>query len=318
MLKSLRRAEEGKEGLEVYLDLTHGINYMSILTYRVVKEILEIFSIFDEVIFKAYNADPFSEFAEKLSINVIEDSKPTPTPFTEKAHNTKLKPLKGINLSPEESRKLFTEELKTSGKVKARELSALIGALYNGFPLALFRFYPEEKEILRKAVMEVLEVYEQYVRVSMEDGKLRVERRTKMDRDLKICAYSYVIATLLDELKLVSRRETEVPLNELIRLREELFKFDERLKARISRDLFHDYLKKLDDLKEKVPDWPDWIPFSKLEDKEECLPDPRNFHAHSGLEYCTVEVAKSGETFMVRYREDRIKNVANFCQAGLK
>jgi len=32
--------------LETYLDLTHGLNYFTILTYRGIKEVLEIISIF--------------------------------------------------------------------------------------------------------------------------------------------------------------------------------------------------------------------------------------------------------------------------------
>lgn len=67
--------------LEIHLDLTHDLNFMPFLTYRTIKEILELFSIFKDVKLKVYNADPWSNTANPLSINIIKDVKPTPKPF---------------------------------------------------------------------------------------------------------------------------------------------------------------------------------------------------------------------------------------------
>lgn len=62
----------------IHLDLTHGINYSTILTYRAIKEITELFSIFKEIKFKVYSSDPsLPTIANKLSINIIEDLLPS-------------------------------------------------------------------------------------------------------------------------------------------------------------------------------------------------------------------------------------------------
>lgn len=87
--------------LEIHLDLTHGLNFSTILTYRLVKEILEIFSIFKNIKFKAYNADPSLPAAtDKLSINIIEEVKMFLRAFGSGLKKERI--LEPINLSADE------------------------------------------------------------------------------------------------------------------------------------------------------------------------------------------------------------------------
>ncbi len=60
-------------------DATHGINWITILTYRALREILEILSYFYSVNLKVLNSDPFvREGADLLNINIIEETKILP------------------------------------------------------------------------------------------------------------------------------------------------------------------------------------------------------------------------------------------------
>lgn len=296
--------------LDIHLDLTHGINYQTILTYRAIKEMLELFSIFKKTRFKAYNADPSSPtIADKLFINVVEDTIPIPMPSAEKI--SQGRPLEPVSLSSEEREVLFKNELENI-KINNLELSAFIGALYNGLPLALFRFYPE-KDKIEEVISTVLNTYEKYVEVKKED-KLKVTRKVKFGKDFKVYVFTYVIATLLKKLKLISSRKKEVALDEIENLKENLFKFDKRFKMRIDDDLYT--LKK--DLKER--EIRNWQIYNEILGKPIGEPnlDARNFLAHSGFERNVVEIKKKKNDILMRYHENKIRVVVDLCQRGLR
>lgn len=306
---SLKLLENHEDALYIHLDLTHGINYSTILTYKAVKEIAEIFSVFKEVKFKAYNADPsIPKFANKLSINVIEDSLPMRILPAEKIVQRRL--LEPINLSSEERSELFKNELRGVREIDDSEISAFIGALYNGLPLALFRFYPQ-RDKLKEIILKVLECYERYIDVERQD-KLRVVRRVRIGRDFKVYVFAYVIAVLLKDLRLISFRKKEVTLEEVENVNNCLFKFDERFKNRIESDIFTFK----EDLKGR--EIRDWRIYNEILGRNIGEPDERNFLAHSGFERNIVEVKKEGNKIMLRYRENRIRTIAGLCQRGLR
>lgn len=158
--------------------------------------------------------------------------------------------------------------------------------MYNGLPLALFRFYPK-KDRLKEAIFAVLNSYEKYVEVKNQ-CKLEVVKRVKMKKDFKVYVFAYVIATLLENLKLISSQKKEATLNEIKNVGERLFKFDRRFKIRINNDIYT--LKK--DLKEK--EIKNWKIYNEIHGKGVGEPDERNFLAHSGFERNIVEVKKEG------------------------
>jgi len=305
----LNLLENPENILNIYLDLTHGINYITILTYRAIREIAEVFSIFKEVRFRAYNADPsLPAIVDKLSINIIEDSSPIPMPFVEKI--SQGRPLEPINLSPEERRELFESELKSVREIDNSELSAFIGALYNGLPLALFSFYPD-KDKLKGIIFATLNSYEKYIEARKQD-RLKVTRRVKIGRDFKTYVFTYAVATLLEESKLVSSKKKEVTIDEIKDLKENLFKFDKRFKVKIDKDI-HTLREDLE--KEEIGNWQI---YNAILGKSIGEPDERNFLAHSGFERNVIEVKKENGKLLLRYRRDKIRIVKDLCQRGLR
>ena len=77
---------------EIHLDLTHGINFMPVLTYRAVKQVLGVLGIFKrDIKLRVYNADPFvPNVTGELSINMVEDSTVIPTPFKSKVKDYRI------------------------------------------------------------------------------------------------------------------------------------------------------------------------------------------------------------------------------------
>lgn len=293
--------------LEIHLDLTHGLNFSTILTYRLVKEILEIFSIFKNIKFKAYNADPsLPATTDKLSINIIEEVKMFPRAFGSGLKKERI--LEPINLSADERRKLFEEDLKFIRELNREEILAFLGSLYNGLPLALFTFYPN-KNILESMISKTFRVYIEYIKVNYTN-KLELRRMLRFGEDFKVYLFAYLTAKLLESLNIVSRKK-EVTLQEIKNISSTLFKFDERFKNRIEDDIYT--LEK--DIKDR--EVIDWKIYNEILGRPIGEPDSRNFLAHSGFERNIVELKKN-EDVHIRYREKKIRTVISFCQKGLK
>jgi len=300
--------KNSEKTLNIHLDLTHGLNYTTILTYRAIKEVLELFSIFKEVAFTAYNADPFSPNAKRLSINVTEDEESIPKPPDEKIRQGRT--LEPLDLNHHERRKLFEKELKCIKEVNKSEVSAFLGALYNGLPLALFRFFPQIDK-LKEIVLTTMKVYEKYVDVK-SNKQLNVTRKVKFGKDFKVYVFAYLIGTLLRKYNLIFCRKNKVTLSEIESLKSKLFSFDERVEVKIDRDI-HNIKERIES---KIID--NWQVYNVVLGNTLGGVDDRNFLAHSGFEGNAVELRKHNGKLLLRYREEKIRTIAKHCQRGLK
>ena len=296
-LKFLKERKE-KE-FEVYLDITHGINYMPLLTYKALRDILAILAMTSKVFLKVYNSDPFTREAPLLKVNVVEEVNVKPSPPREISENTKI-------LIP--SKYLSSEEKKSIGKTVYKELAiniddvkAFIGAISNGLPLAVFTFCPDN---LEKSIEKAKELFYKFVSVDSKN-MLKIMRKVTLCEGFSLLVKAQLIKELLGVIN-----KKEVAFDELKKLNESIFKFDERFKERIGKDL--------KDIKEKEADIPkEWIVLSKVFGKP-CGPvDSRNFIAHSGFERNAVEVKKEGETIMLRYKKELLKTLKDLCLRGL-
>lgn len=79
--------------IEVYLDITHGINYMTVLTYKALKDIRSLIADFCDIRFIPLNSDPFTSDNDSiLTINTIEDIKILPQANILKYHHNIITP----------------------------------------------------------------------------------------------------------------------------------------------------------------------------------------------------------------------------------
>ncbi len=309
ILKLNEVLKDKNENWAIYLDLTHGVNYTTVLTYRAVKEIVGVLSIFKDVHFKTYNADPSVPFTESTvaNLNVIESSESTPMPYNEKIESKNLlEPLK------EDQGNLFV--IESIKEVDISEVSAFIGALYNGLPLALYTFYPDAEK-LKKVIEETLAVYESSIKVRQQDeNRIEVTRSIRLTKNFKAVVFAFFIAVLLKSRDLVLSSKREITLEDVRTLNRKLFKFDERIRARIDSDVFS-LSEKVKD--KEIDDWKlyrDVLSLSSVEEKRR----QRNFLAHSGFERNSIEIKKEDNKPWLRYSENAISRVKELCQSGLK
>ena len=143
---------QGINSVEIHLDITHGINYMTVMTYRVLQEILSTLSIFFDVSLTVYNTDPAMPFSlsKEVKINKIENSKVLPIPIKNRAKNIDL-----VSFNNK-----YKEEILNlrNTKIRLDKINAFIGSLFNGLPLAVYTFFPDISSLksLIKKIMHYL------------------------------------------------------------------------------------------------------------------------------------------------------------------
>ena len=290
---------------EVHLDLTHGLNFMPVLTYRAVKEILQVVSFFRSTQFIAYNADPFTGEPEVLTLHVVEHTE-------EPSRFPPLSPYE-VNESARFFEKLVVDthnqKLKSVDKKWLKEILTFVGGIIYGLPLVLFTFFvPSEKVFLQ--LNEALEVYEQKMGIFLEGSRLHLKRRARFLPLFRVLTLTWLLLILFEKENLLKTRQEEVTLEDFETLSRKVFWKDVIYRSRIGTEL-----KNLKNIKNSFNSWKF---LSELSGRKPDSPDPRNFFAHAGLEKNALQVCRSESALMLRYAEEKIKNIQSFILEALK
>ncbi len=301
-------AEGDEEGVEVHLDLTHGINFMPVLTYRALKELLGIASIFTNARLVVYNSDPYSkDVSKELIVNKLEDEIVRPEPPSNLTEEKR--PVVFLELSEEEREVVRKEKLSILDEVEAirrREVLAFMGGLLGGLPLSVYTFFVSSED-LRRILLRTLEVYRSYIEVS-EGDRLSVRRKIGLGSDFRTYVLAYLMSRFLERRGVGRKRK--VSLKDIDRLREEIFWFDERSSVTLQKEVHH--------LKAVTYgiDLLDWTTYRAVEERGSLVaerledgPDERNFLAHGGLERNVVEIAKIDGEIYLRYSDRYLSTI---------
>lgn len=314
LVKVFLRYWVGGGRLEFYLDLTHGMNYMPTLTYRVVREIAGISAFFGDVRFSVYNSEPYTAQSSNLEIHVLEDAVMLPSPSRDGLRD-KPRLLEPRSLSESERRELDRLQSRLVGEAgfkgltgMSRTVNAFLGSLVNGLPLALLTFLPASSG-LEYILEEAERLYFDYTRVEPHEGRLRVERRVSLSRDYAALAKAYYTAKLLENLGFTCGREAM--LDELDRIREKLFSKDERLNALISIEL-----ERIRGVRNRLPVGK-WVRLNEVFEEGGGF-DLRNFLAHAGFEWNITEVKKEEGKVILRYCEDELPGIRRHSAKGIR
>lgn len=280
------------EPLEVHFDSTHGLNYITFLVYRALKDILGIAALRNPVMFKAYNSDPYvPKLSKELSINVIEDTTVEPHPISEPLPGKK-EYLLNHGMDGRAYGKAISELEHLNRIVKSLKLYNIwIASLVHGLPLAFASYYPDGEEV-NGAIEEILGLYSQAVEV----GEKRVERKLALGPGFGGLVKLSLQLRVTGDLP----RGREMSFGELMGITQALF----RGRAKFSTE------EELHRLSRVVPHITEWTLFSELLGHLGKNPnptvDPRNFLAHAGLEGNLIEV-KRGNELHFRYTEKKVR-----------
>jgi len=295
-----------KNDLEDHLDVTHGLNYMTLMTYRVVREILEIMGICKKVSLIVYNSEPPIQ-GQITNIHVVEEAKSLSKPLNDYiSSKTYLLDLYAIEKTEENYRKLNEEGLhfsKSIVKHHRKVWNAWIASLYFGFPLVFTTFFPEPDEV-KRVIDDTLRVYKNHIEVKSNT----IKRNLKFGNEFKTVLKLHLLINVVPEIK-----KKALSIQEIREIGEKIL--DQKVKAFLERELNSIEKEAIDCSNRNITF--DWKPLKfllKTPMGEEVI--KRNFMAHAGLECNITEVklekANSREevkhkTFL-RYSEDK-KNI---------
>lgn len=280
------------EPLEVHFDSTHGLNYITFLIYRALKDILGIAALRNPVRFKAYNSDPYvPNLGRELSINVIEEAMIEPHPLSE--------PLPGkkeyiLNHGMEwgDYGKALSGLKHLNRIIKSLKLYNIwIASLIHGLPLAFASYYPDGEEV-NGAIEEIFELYSRAVEV----GEREVKRKLALGPGFGgLVKLSFQLKVTEDLPK-----GREMSFEGLMDITHALF----RGRAKFSTE------EELHRLSRAVPPLKEWKLLAEVFKEQGKNPnptvDPRNFLAHAGLEANMIEVRREDELYF-RYTEKKVR-----------
>jgi len=284
-----------RQNLDVHFDSTHGLNYITLLAYRALKELLGISAITNEVTFTAYNSDPVPKAGKELTINVIERATIRPSPLDSKLPSSKGEYLGNYSLpGPEYGRVLGSLEELRELVVETPRLNAWIASVLYGFPLVFASYYPGQ-DTIENVLGGILEVYLDSIEVSTQDRRV--------ERILSLGSGFGTLAKLAYQRKVLSMDNLpkgEPSIKELRDITERVFRG--RIRESTKTEL-HRLATSVKD------DTSGWIRYSELLKRMGKIPnpqvDPRNFLAHAGLEANLIEVKRDGDLY-IRYTSEEV------------
>lgn len=277
-----------KENIEVFLDISHGINFLPVLTYRALREILQILAYTFEIKLIVLNSDTYlrSVKPSELNINIIEESKILPKLITYLYSKRNLEPFR-----PDD----FDEQLNDNEK---RELSSDI----NRFPDELYYFlsafmyylpvfvinYLPDFEDLKRIIDDLSEGFKKYITISRnQNNKWIVKRKFRFTINYENLIKSFLVSWLLSINGFTKKKD--IDLEEIKSLKDKIWQAD-RFPIEANRiDV------EIEKIKNTSPSEEYQIYAELLREKVQKNVDKRNFFAHSGFEHNAVKLRKSGD-----------------------
>lgn len=279
--------------MEIHFDMTHGINFMSVMTYRAIKLITGILAMRKKIFLQVYNSDPYTELSKRLRINIVEQGVVKPhidIPFLVNTPRF----LESNIISEEEKKKIYKEKIAICRKIDYKEINAFLSSILYGLPLALYIFYPDRQR-LKNCLEKVEKIYTEHIKISRENKSITIDKQLHFNDEFLI----YVCTCLLAET-IGKKRLNEVSIKDIIWLKKNIFK-ENKMEIFIDREV-----KSIKEITEKLKE-NKWVSLKTIF-KGGGL-SKRNFLAHSGLENNVTQIKLMDKKLILRYDPSQLKHI---------
>jgi len=305
------------EKIIIHLDLTHGINFMPVLTYRAIREIAGILAFTKNVIFNVYNSDPYNYFAKNtiLKIQKVESTEIIMNPYDKLLSGTN----KYVQINKEFCEKYKNNEVKgkifrsisNHCKLDDKRINAFLSSIYNGFPLALFTFFPNGSAI-QECIDYGITLFEGHttINTSQKDILFSVEHNVNFTKDFATYIITWLSTKIIKNI-ILNPYNIEVPLKCIKDFSEKLYSKNKRIISQIEKEIFS--IEKKENITDK------WEIYAAI--LGGCTSgeiDFRNFMAHSGFEKNAICIRKDNNEIILKYKKELIKTIRKHCINGLK
>ncbi|MEO0111630.1 MAG: CRISPR-associated CARF protein Csx1 [candidate division WOR-3 bacterium] len=325
-LKNYSLQNENRIYLDIYLDISHGINFLPVLTYRALKEILQILAYICEIRFIVLNSDTYIR-AEKsdtlntpntLNINVIEESKILPKIIAYKISKRPIEPSSAPNSEEKEKKKEKENEKEKIGKIIsevlgskniAQEILYFLSAFMYALPLFVITYLPDKEE-LEKEIEKIIKEFENNIEIKTKNNKKEITRNIEFTINFENLIKAYLLSWLLNKKGFYKKDEIEL---------EEIKKIKEIWKENfpVESNRIDVEINDIKELFSSLPqDYKTYLEIKKKSSDSNNI-DKRNFFAHAGFEHNIIEMKKENQKIKLRINSKLEEMVKNYLEDNL-
>lgn len=276
--------------LEVYLDISHGINFLPVLTYRALKEMLQMLAYTYKVKLIVLNSDTFIRSAKPsfLNINEIENSNLYPRVIGYKSDRRLIEPFYHLE---ENQKKNIGQILSKDNFSVDDEVFCFLSAFMYGLPVFVINYLPNYDELKGK-IEKALNKFEENIQVERE-GKLKIIRKIEFTINFENLLKAYMLSWLLN--KGGFRKKEEIELEEIKEIKNKIWR-EENFPVecnRIDKEIYD--VNNLRNIEEGYKTYAELVGKSTGNNI-----DKRNFFAHAGFEHNIIEIKKDNGNIKLR------------------
>lgn len=278
-------SENNKPCLELYLDITHGLNFMTMITYRAVKDILQIIAYFCNVRLIVLNSDPLVGSGNiDLNINEIEKINVIPAFNFYRYSDTML-------LIPSPSGHEGVNALTK----RMDRLYAFCSAFLHGLPVYMYYFYEKPKE---DEIENIVKLFYDHIEVNV-NGTFEVIQGLNFGESFISLLQGFL---LLNLLMVNAKDDGVVKMDDIERIKG-IFKHSRTILQRLERELGK--IKRV----RIGSEFKDYGFYAEANYSPNDNFDGRNFFAHCGFVHNLIELKREGNTIFIKPKQRFIEEI---------
>ncbi|MEO0153036.1 MAG: CRISPR-associated CARF protein Csx1 [candidate division WOR-3 bacterium] len=285
-------SENNKPCLELYLDITHGLNFMTMITYRAVKDILQIIAYFCNVRLIVLNSDPLVGSGNiDLNINEIEKINVIPAFNFYRYSDTML-------LIPSPSGHEGVNALTK----RMDRLYAFCSAFLHGLPVYMYYFYEKLKE---DEIESIVKLFCNYVHIKVNvNGTFEIIQGLNFGESFISLLQGFLLSNLLEFLRVDVKDDGAIRMDDIERIKG-IFKHSKTILQRLEREF-----EKIEKRKRQISsEFKDYGFYAEANYSPNDNFDGRNFFAHCGFAHNLIEVKKEGNTIFIKPKQRFIEEI---------
>ena len=308
---------EKNEKVEVIFDATHGINYTTILTYRALRDILEILAYAYDVNLKVLNSDPYigrEQKIDKLNINVIEEIKILPKISVYRSNE---KPVQVCSLLDDETKGKIGRDISTfisqmSLNIDISKIYIFLGSFLYALPVFILSYMMNSSE-LKDKIEKIAVEFEKNIALN-SSSKMEIIRKWEYRENFANLIKAYLVSFILE--KFGFNRLNDIPLSKIKELKEKFYKKFPIESNRIDVEIGSEEEKRgIKGVKEKLTN--EYKPYFEIAEKEDRDLDQRVFFAHAGFPFNVIELKRENDEIFLRVRDKHRKKAEDFIIGSL-
>ncbi len=303
--------DKGSEEIEIYLDISHGINFLPVLCYRALKEILQILSYSVNIKLTVLNSDTYIRSPKpandtyKLNVNIIEEDKVLPRVYITKSDKNPIAPFWGLTDEEKKGINIILRNIKIEEKIFVF-LSSFIFAI----PHFVISYLPGAKN-LEKKIKKIMQELEKKIEIiKPKNGKLEIKRKIQFTSNFENLIKAYILSWVLNKNKI--SQKTEISIEDIKIIKEKIWEKNFPTESnRIDVEI-----KGINEIKERLKNkWKSYA--SYLGKRESNQIDKRNFFAHAGFEHNIIKIRKNNDIIEIRINSKLKKEALNLLKGVL-